>query len=354
MDPTLPGDFGADDFSMIGEGWEDCLNVPLDPIMTLPGHTTTEHTVNVAVAPAATKSGSKKTPSTDSKARRITVWNRQTKRKVSGNAAPMEKNLSEYLKKHPECEMYNGQDKHLTMEEKAQLIAEQNRIPIWNKAESRKISGNAAPSEKNLADYLAKHPNCEVYAGQDKAPGTWTKPTSTPASGVSEMPSASSNVPIPANMSVADPNVFGPVGGDPFQDMYKTTDNDGVFSMSGLADSLPMDDPEGTFMDMAMSGPEEALSKSSINNYFAAARNSFDDQRFMGMQPPSKSPDSLDPQAISPAQKIKLDMATSREGKQPAMGGSLGEVLGMSFSLQDEDFMLMDEETLANGSGFIV
>ena len=72
----------------------------------------------------------------------------------------MEKNLAEYLKKHPECEMYDGQDKHLTVEEarssalvctldtvdrtqKAQLIAEQNRIPIWNKAEGMKISGNA-------------------------------------------------------------------------------------------------------------------------------------------------------------------------------------------------------------------
>lgn len=350
----LPHDFSPEDFSLIGEGWEDCLQTPADPIMTLPGTRGVGNAINVPVIPAngAPATHAQQKPSPDGKARRITVWNRQTKRKVSGNAAPMEKNLQEYLKKHPECEMYHGQDKHLTMEEKAQLIAEQNRIPIWNRAEGRKISGNAAPSEKNLSDYLAKHPHCEVYAGQDKAPGGWTKPTPTPSarSGASDFPStASHNVAIPtpgANITDAFAN------NDPFADMYKNMENDaGVFSMSGLADSLPMDD--STFMGMAMSGPEDGLSK-SVNNYFAAARNSFDDQRFMGTQPRTKSPEASDHLAMSPAQMIKLDMATRGvPGKQMARsiemaGGSLTE-LGMSFSLQDDDFLLMDEETLAGG-----
>eukprot|EP00657_Telonema_sp_P-1_P000697 TRINITY_DN11368_c0_g1_i1.p1 TRINITY_DN11368_c0_g1~~TRINITY_DN11368_c0_g1_i1.p1 ORF type:complete len:135 (+),score=50.96 TRINITY_DN11368_c0_g1_i1:144-548(+) len=117
---------------------------------------------------------------------------------------------------------------------------------------------------------------------------------------------SSNNVPIPANVSIG--IVYDAANNsDPFADMHKPVENDGgLYSMSGLADSLPLDD--GIFMGMAMSGPEDCLSK-SINNYFAAAHNSFDDQRFMGItQPLAKSPDSMD-RAMSPAQKIKLDLS---------------------------------------------
>ena len=132
---------------------------------------------------------------------------------------------------------------------------------------------------------------------------------------------------------------------------------------------------------------EDGMSTSFNNRIFSAARNSFDDQRFMGAQPvparPQPVPDSnslslaidmITPSALgpshaegheglsmSPAQRIKLDMiargrspdnvASSPKGLGSAMlaGSHHSDMLGMSFSLQDEDLLLMDEETLAGG-----
>lgn len=44
----------------------------------------------------------------------------------------------------------------------------EQRVTIWNKVEQRKLSGNSAPFRKNLGDYIRKHPEWELYAGQDK------------------------------------------------------------------------------------------------------------------------------------------------------------------------------------------
>lgn len=42
------------------------------------------------------------------------------------------------------------------------------RVTIWNTREKRKLSGNAAPFKRNLSEYLALHPEWEVYTTQDQ------------------------------------------------------------------------------------------------------------------------------------------------------------------------------------------
>jgi len=96
------------------------------------------------------------------------MWNRAEKRKVVGNSAPMEKNIKLYLAKHPDCEPYTGQDSHLSAVEKRALIDAQKRVQIWNKTKQKRIVGNAAPAEKGLPAFLLKHLDCEVYSGQDR------------------------------------------------------------------------------------------------------------------------------------------------------------------------------------------
>lgn len=107
-------------------------------------------------------------------ARHVTIWNRLERRKIAGNAAPLRRNVARYLAAHPECEVFDGQDKRveglLSIDPATGLpvIAQNEHVPIWHARERRKVTGNAAPLRKNVSAYLKKHRECEVYDGQDK------------------------------------------------------------------------------------------------------------------------------------------------------------------------------------------
>jgi len=47
----------------------------------------------------------------DEETRRVTVWNPKTGKKLSGNAGVFKKNLSKYLRTHPDWVVWTGQDK---------------------------------------------------------------------------------------------------------------------------------------------------------------------------------------------------------------------------------------------------
>ena len=99
--------------------------------------------------------------------------------RCAGNSAPMEHNLAKYLAKHPECEVYCGQDVHggkgtgeTGDQQRVEVVVAkprkpagpiQKRVTLWHKVQKRKVVGNAAPLEKNVHTYLAKHPEYEVY-----------------------------------------------------------------------------------------------------------------------------------------------------------------------------------------------
>lgn len=104
----------------------------------------------------------------------VTIWNVEEKRKIAGNAAPLGKNIVKYLRAHPDCEVYVNQDEdrpgHRVSRKRPKTSGEHlagEHVAIWNKVEKRKIAGNAAPLAKNVENYLRKNVNCEVYDCQD-------------------------------------------------------------------------------------------------------------------------------------------------------------------------------------------
>lgn len=56
----------------------------------------------------------------------------------------------------------------LKKKEEEEANGPRRRVPVWDSRKKRKLSGMAAPLERNLALYLREHPDCAVYNGQDR------------------------------------------------------------------------------------------------------------------------------------------------------------------------------------------
>lgn len=104
--------------------------------------------------------------------KRISVWHRIKKRKIVGNAAPLRRNLAKYIETHEQCEIYVGQEKWLkkpgVIDPFTGLpISEFQRAVLWNTFTKTKITGNFAPTLRDLAKYLDTYPTISIYRGQD-------------------------------------------------------------------------------------------------------------------------------------------------------------------------------------------
>ena len=99
----------------------------------------------------------------------VVVWGVLTRNRAvcsAGNSAPMECNLVRYLAKHPECEVYCGQDAGrpgsgagsgalrrvgkaaANAPPTASSAARPRRVALWHKLQKRKVVGNAASQRR--------------------------------------------------------------------------------------------------------------------------------------------------------------------------------------------------------------
>merc|ERR1712093_194352 len=68
----------------------------------------------------------------------------------------------------------SDEDAAIALEERAIIISDEDeetrRVTVWNPKTGKKLSGNAGVFKKNLSKYLRTHPDWVVWTGQDKSP----------------------------------------------------------------------------------------------------------------------------------------------------------------------------------------
>lgn len=94
---------------------------------------------------------------------RVPIWNLRDGRKLMGRNCPEFQNLSAYLARKPHCDVFTGQ----TRETHPPQDGGDNRVTVWDRDLRCKLSGNAAPLESSIENYLKKHPSRERYVDQD-------------------------------------------------------------------------------------------------------------------------------------------------------------------------------------------
>lgn len=107
--------------------------------------------------PALNKTAGKSSQDPDN--RRVTIWNRLQGRKIAGNAAPLSKNLDDYLRKHPHCERYVGQDRATRYTHHRKILPVGANVNLNVNAFPQNIRPTPVPV------VIQPHPSTEVVAG---------------------------------------------------------------------------------------------------------------------------------------------------------------------------------------------